>query len=153
MPQEPVIVYLKENGEPCAMHSVDAAEALRLGDYVATPPEGEKPDLAVAVARMRSTSPTPHPELMSEEERQETRRRANEEAEIQAASGRPVVVSAEQVGVTSASTATQPRGTRGQFASTARQEQQQREEQQRQEQQQREEQQRQAAQAQAQRRP
>ena len=33
MPQNPVLVYEKESGTPTYMHTVDAAEAVRLGDY------------------------------------------------------------------------------------------------------------------------
>jgi hypothetical protein len=91
VPQEPVIVFYKENGEPYAMHSVDAAEALRLGDYVATPPQGEHVDVAVAVSRMRSADATVHPELQTPDEREETRRQANEAAVQSAeASGQPI---------------------------------------------------------------
>jgi hypothetical protein len=80
MPNDPVIVYLKETGEPTAMHSVDAAEALRLGDYVATAPEGKEPNTAQALTRMRSPGPSIHPELQTPEEREEARRQAYEVA-------------------------------------------------------------------------
>ena len=125
MPQDPVTVYSKETGDPFAMHSVDAQEALRLGDYVATPPDDIDPQQrAEALARMRSTGATVHPELMSPEEREEVRRQANERAEIEAASGRPVVVSPQQVGVQPSEQSSQPRGARGRFGSTPSAEQQ-----------------------------
>ena len=125
MPQDPVTVYSKETGDPFAMHSVDAQEALRLGDYVATPPEDVDPQQrAEALARMRSTGATVHPELQTPEEREETRRQANERAEMDAASGRPVVVSPQQVGVQPSEQSSQPRGARGRFGSTPSAEQQ-----------------------------
>lgn len=150
MPQDPVTVYSKETGDPFAMHSVDAQEALRLGDYVATPPDDIDPQQrAEALARMRSTGATVHPELMSPEEREEVRRQANERAEIEAASGRPVVVSPQQVGVQPSEQSSQPRGARGRFGSTPSAEQQAQQTQQQEQQRQQAEQQRQQAEQQA----
>jgi hypothetical protein len=119
VPQEPVIVYYKENGEPYAMHSVDAQEALRIGDYVATPPQGENIDVAVAMSRMRSVDATVHPELQTPEEREETRRQANEAAIQQAeASGQPIppAVAAATARSGTPRQETQARGASGRFA-------------------------------------
>ena len=46
MPQEQVTVYSVETGAPLSMHSVDAAEAILMGSYVARAPDG--PALVVA---------------------------------------------------------------------------------------------------------
>jgi hypothetical protein len=91
MPQELIVMYNIETGEPVAMHSVDAQEASRIGDYTATPPSGEPVNVAQALTRMRSGGGTVHPELQTPDERDETRRQANEAAVQQAeASGQPI---------------------------------------------------------------
>jgi hypothetical protein len=94
MPQEPVIVYSVEDGKPIRMHSVDADEAVRLGDYTRTPPGGKDPDpaqLSAAALAMRGLGGPIHPELQTPEERAETRRQANEAAAAAAvAAGQPV---------------------------------------------------------------
>ena len=53
MPQNPVLVYSKEDGTPAYMHTVDAAEAVRLGDYTPVPP-GEPPDPEARASAMTS---------------------------------------------------------------------------------------------------
>jgi hypothetical protein len=98
MPQNPIMVYEKESGTPAYMHTVDAAEAVRLGDYTPVPP-GEEPapeERASAMSRFKTGLGMTHPELQTEEEKQETRRKANEEAELLAGlpPGTPIVVQA-----------------------------------------------------------
>ena len=99
MPQNPVLVYEKEGGLPCYMHTVDAAEAVRLGDYTPVPPGGEPPEpeaRASAMSRFKTGQAATHPELQTEEEKAETRRKANEEAAVFAGlpPGTPIVVQA-----------------------------------------------------------
>ena len=78
MPQEQVLVYLKTTGQATYMHSVDAAEAVRLGDYSIQPPTKLSPEeeAAVQTAAMTHQAPRP-PELMTPEEREAVRREAN----------------------------------------------------------------------------
>lgn len=80
MPQEPVTVYYVADGAPMLMHSVDAQEAMRLGDYTLVPPgepaSGEA--LAAAGLQMRLPGSTIHPELQTPEARAKSRREANE---------------------------------------------------------------------------
>jgi hypothetical protein len=81
MPSQPVTVY-DPDGNPVVMHSVDAAEAVGLGDYTYAAP-GDKPDpekLAAARAKFQGMNAELHPELMTPEQREETRRVANERA-------------------------------------------------------------------------
>jgi len=99
MPQNPVMVYAKEDGTPCYMHTVDAAEAVRLGDYTPAPPGGKdvEPEArASAMSRFRTGQGATHPELQTEEEREEARAKANEQAELLAGvpEGAQVVVMA-----------------------------------------------------------
>jgi hypothetical protein len=99
MPQNPVMVYAKEDGTPCYMHTVDAAEAVRLGDYTPAPPGGKdvEPEArASAMSRFRTGQGATHPELQTEEEREESRAKANEQAELMAGvpEGAQVVVMA-----------------------------------------------------------
>lgn len=85
MPQNPVLVQSKEDGSLTYMHSVDASDALRLGDYEI--PDESKTDpqaRAAALNRMRSMNVNPPPEMQTPEQRAETRRLANEEAKAQA---------------------------------------------------------------------
>ena len=80
MPQTQVLVYLKETGEPTLMHSIDAAEALRLGDYVSDPPGNKEPTAeqrAAAMAQAKSGIAPKPPELMTPEEREAARAEAN----------------------------------------------------------------------------
>ena len=98
MPQNPVLVFEKETGTPAYMHTVDAAEAVRLGDYTPVPP-GEPPDPEVrasAMSRFKTGQAGTHPELQTEEEKTEARRKANEEAAVFAGlpPGTPIVVQA-----------------------------------------------------------
>jgi len=99
MPQNPVLVYAKEDGTACYMHTVDAAEAVRLGDYTPAPPGGKdvEPEArASAMSRFRTGQGATHPELQTEEEREEARAKANEQAELMAGvpEGAQVVVMA-----------------------------------------------------------
>jgi hypothetical protein len=83
MPQELVLMYHVETGEPKRFHSVDAHEAAQLGDYVYEAPKGKTASpqmLAQADFSMRAAQVMPHPELLSPEERAQQRRLANEEA-------------------------------------------------------------------------
>ena len=84
MPQELVLMYHVETGEPRKFHSVDAREAALLGDYTFEEPTGAKKPSPEAMARasfgMTGGQSTPHPELLTPEERAEQRRLANEEA-------------------------------------------------------------------------
>ena len=105
-------VYEKEGGAPTYMHTVDAAEAVRLGDYTPAPPGGEQPEpeeRASAMSRFKTGQAATHPELQTDEEKEETRRKANEEAAVcspayppgtpivvQAPSGRPASQAARQ---------------------------------------------------------
>jgi hypothetical protein len=80
MPQELMMVFLRDTGEPMLMHSVDAAEALRLGDYVSMPP-GEKAMTPQEHAQargeaLRNMGPV-HPEMMTPEQRDAMRAEAN----------------------------------------------------------------------------
>jgi hypothetical protein len=84
MPDQFVTVYLKETGQPTPMHAVDAAEALRIGDYVSNPPEGNEPseaDLKLALTQAQGIGTQRHPELMTPEQRDEARRQAYAAAE------------------------------------------------------------------------
>jgi hypothetical protein len=99
MPQNPVLVYSKEGGLPTYMHTVDAAEAVRLGDYTSAPPGGKEPApeaRASAMSHFRTGQGTTHPEMQTEDEREATRQKANEEAELMAGvpAGASVVVMA-----------------------------------------------------------
>lgn len=99
MPQNPILVYEKHGGKPTYMHTVDASEAVRLGDYTPTPPGGEPPEpeaRASAMSRFKTGQGATHPELQTEEEKEETRQKANEEAELLAGlpPGTPIVVQA-----------------------------------------------------------
>ncbi len=92
MPETFVTVYFRETGEPFHMHSVDAAEAVRIGDYMSEPLSGYNPtpeELANVAARARGIGTATHPELMTPEQRAEHRRLA---AEAAALAARPVVM-------------------------------------------------------------
>jgi hypothetical protein len=80
MPNEPVTVYAVDDGTPTMMHSVDAAEAVGLGDYTYTAPTAEPDEakMTAARARFQGMNATLHPELMTPEERARTRAEANE---------------------------------------------------------------------------
>jgi len=99
MPQNPVMVYSKEDGTPTYMHTVDAAEAVRLGDYTSAPPGSKEPDpdaRASAMSRFKTGQSAAHPEMQTEEEREKTRAEANAKAELLAGvpEGAQVVVMA-----------------------------------------------------------
>lgn len=98
MPQNPVLIYAKDDGTPTYMHTVDAAEAVRLGDYTSAPPDKEvSPEArASAMSRFKTGQATTHPELQTEEEKASTRQAANEDAALLAGlpPGTPVVVQA-----------------------------------------------------------
>lgn len=81
MPDTLVAVCEKESGDLYYMHSVDATEATRLGDYVYVDDRDKQFDdeqRAVARARAKGMGPPPHAEMLSEKDRMEMRRRANE---------------------------------------------------------------------------
>ena len=99
MPQNPVLIYSTEDGTPTYMHTVDAAEAIRLGDYTSAAPskEGASPEeRASAMSRFHTGQGTTHPELQTEEEREKAREEANAKAELMAGvpEGAQVVVMA-----------------------------------------------------------
>ena len=86
MPQNPVTVY-DADGAPCVMHSVDAKEAVMFGDYTYAAPS-DTPDaqaMAAARARFQTGQPTTHPELLSDEAKDQQRAEANEKAALLAA--------------------------------------------------------------------
>jgi hypothetical protein len=87
MPQDPQLVYEKESGTPTYMHSVDAKEAVALGDYTFAPAGGKDvspEERAAARAKFQGLNATIHPELQTEEQRAEARAQANEEAAMMA---------------------------------------------------------------------
>jgi hypothetical protein len=97
MPQNPVLVYSKEDGTPSYMHTVDASEAIRLGDYTAVAPGEVPPEArASAMSRFVTGQGVTHPELQTDEEKAAARQKANEEAAVFAGlpPGTPVVVQA-----------------------------------------------------------
>jgi hypothetical protein len=98
MPQNPILVREKEGGQVQYMHTVDASEAMRLGDYAPIAPNEEvsPEERASAMSRFKTGQATTHPELQTEEEKTETRQKANEEAAVFAGlpPGTPVVVQA-----------------------------------------------------------
>ena len=92
MPNDPVTVYSCDTGEPAVMHSIDAAEAVRLGHYAYGAPEGKQEDTeALSRARARFMGGgLDQAELKSPEQRAADTERANQmEAQRQAP---PVVV-------------------------------------------------------------
>ena len=94
MPDNPVLIYHKESGTPAYMHSIDAAEALSLGDYTATPPATAPPpeDLAAAKAAFQGSNPNMHPEQMSEDARTALRAEATAEAQAETPPEEPLGV-------------------------------------------------------------
>lgn len=97
MPQELELVYEIETGMPAYMHSVDANEAVLLGDYVRTPPKGTEPDprlIAAARARAKGMNAEVHPEMLSPEERQQRREAAMQGTvpQVTVPMGTPVVL-------------------------------------------------------------
>src|SRR5580765_6201726 len=101
MPSQPTTVY-DADGNPAVMHSVDAKEAVTLGDYTYAPPS-DQPDpekLAAARAKFQGGMGEVHPELLTEEERDKKREEANERAALLAnvPEGAQVVVMAPESG-------------------------------------------------------
>jgi hypothetical protein len=99
MPQNPIMVYSTEDGQPTYMHTVDAAEAIRLGDYTPQPPDTDGPspeERASAMSRFKTGQGVTHPEMQTEEEREKAREEANAKAELLAGipEGAQVVVMA-----------------------------------------------------------
>jgi hypothetical protein len=88
MPNEPVLVYSTVDGEPAMMHSVDASEACRLGDYTYMAPKEthdkdgvEVPEHAMARGRAMARfmgGGLDQMELKSPEEREDVRAMATE---------------------------------------------------------------------------
>lgn len=97
MPQNPILVFEKETGTPAYMHTVDAAEAVKYGDYTPVPPGEVTPEArASALSRFATGQAMTHPELMTDEEKAAARQKANEEAAVFAGlpPGTPIVVQA-----------------------------------------------------------
>lgn len=97
MPEAPVMVVNIEDSSVCMMHSIDASEGVRLGDYryATLEEQADAQKRMEATARMSSVSATPHPELQTPEERKATRAAANEAASQQLTAlplGTPVLV-------------------------------------------------------------
>jgi hypothetical protein len=116
MPQNPIMVFAKEDGTPTYMHTVDAAEAVRLGDYTVAPPDKEvSPEArASAMSRFKTGQATTHPEMQTDEEKEKTREEANAKAEMLAGvpEGAQVVVMAAPKGETAASSRSGSAGAR-----------------------------------------
>src|SRR5262245_52277645 len=117
MPQNPVMVYEKDGGTATYMHSVDAAEAVRLGDYTTTPPGGKEAEpeaKASAMSRFKTGQATTHPEMQTDEEKEKSREEANAKAEMLAGipEGAQVVVMAAPKGESPASSRSGSAGAR-----------------------------------------
>lgn len=98
MPQYPVVVY-DADGQPMVMHSIDAKEAVQLGDYTYAPPgEADPQAMAAARARFETGQSATHPELLTDEAKDKQRREANEKAALLATipEGAQVVVMAPE---------------------------------------------------------
>jgi hypothetical protein len=92
MPENPVLVVNLETNDYTYMHSIDASEAVKIGDHrYATIEEQHESSEKKATARnrMRNVNVNPPPELQTPDQRQATRAQAAEEAAA-AAEGRPV---------------------------------------------------------------
>lgn len=92
MPDELVLVFEISGGTSIYMHSIDASEAVRLGDYTFESPSGKEvtaEERAAAMARARGVSSTPPPEMQTPEERAATRAAANAAAAGEAAPAPP----------------------------------------------------------------
>jgi hypothetical protein len=88
VPENPTLVINIEDNEWTYMHSIDASEAVRMGDYrYATADEQNAPNekKATALNRMRNVNVNPHPEMQTPEQRAATRAQAAEEARAVAA--------------------------------------------------------------------
>jgi hypothetical protein len=106
MPDHLQPVYEVATGKLTYMHSIDAAEAVRLGDYTMTPPKAEidAQERAMAMARAKGLEGAVHAELQTPEEREANRAAAN--AAAAQAGAQPVVI------VTPAEESTPARATR-----------------------------------------
>lgn len=83
MPEELILVYEKESGQPLYMHSIDAKEAVQLGDYTMEAPAGKElsaEEQYAASASTRGMQGTVHPELQTPEQRAATRAAAAQAA-------------------------------------------------------------------------
>src|SRR5262245_3170089 len=83
MPNNPVMVVNIETGSPVYMHSIDASEAIALGDHRPATLEEQTastPEKAAALNRMRAVNVNPPPELQTPEQKAAIRAAANEEA-------------------------------------------------------------------------
>lgn len=122
MPDKPVCVYEVESGEPAFMHSVDAGEAVRLGQYTFTAPKdavdkdgNPTPEAAEARGRARARfmgGGLDQAELKSPEQRATDTRKANEAEAIRTAPPVVVQVAPEEVQKARASQAEHPSATR-----------------------------------------
>src|SRR4029434_3128885 len=88
MPENPVMVVNIETGDYIYMHSIEAREAVQIGDhrYATVEEMQESTDKkATALNRMRNVNVNPPPELQTPEQRAATRAAAAEEAKAVAA--------------------------------------------------------------------
>jgi len=76
MPQNPVLVYEKEGGAPTYMHTVDAAEAVRLGDYTPAPPGGKDVEPEARASAMSRFRTGQVPRILNSRPRKSARRPA-----------------------------------------------------------------------------
>jgi len=84
MPQDPVLVINIEDNSFNWMHSIDASEGVKFGDYRYATPEEEQtssPEKASALNRMRGVNINPPPELQTPEQRTAIRAQAKAEEE------------------------------------------------------------------------
>src|SRR5262245_9131124 len=84
MPQHPILVINIETGSPVYMHSIDASEAISIGDHrYATADEAASggPARTAALNRMRNVNVNPPPELQTPEQKAAIRAQAAAEAE------------------------------------------------------------------------
>src|SRR5262245_11307742 len=101
MPNNPVMVINIETGSPVYMHSIDASEAIALGDHRAATLEeqtGSSPEKAAALNRMRALNVNPPPELQTPEQKAAIRQAANEEA-ARVAAAQEAYAAGESLGV------------------------------------------------------
>jgi len=83
MPEQPVLVVNVDSSEYIYMHSIDASEAVKIGDhrYATLEEQQESSDKkATALNRMRSVNVNPPPELQTAEQKAAIRAQAAAEA-------------------------------------------------------------------------
>jgi len=110
MPQAPTLMMEKEGNTLTYMWSVDAKEGAMLGDYTPVPPDKEisAEERASAMSRFKTGQGMTHPEMQTDDEKEETRRKANEKAALLEGipEGAQVVVMAPSPGESRASSRT-----------------------------------------------